>query len=128
MPRRALSVCCCTGCPACGDRCPELVPRGRCTGCGRAADRRRGSGSARGYTKRWAAFSKRYLREHPVCECKADWCQHQQGQCSSESTDVDHVDGTGRNGPRAYDPTNLVPLCHPCHARKTVHQDGGFGR
>jgi 5-methylcytosine-specific restriction protein A len=128
MTRRALSVCSCTGCPACGDRCPEIVPQGRCTDCSRAADRRRGSGAARGYTKRWAVFSKRYLRKHPICECRAPWCEHAPGLCGGKSTDPDHIDGSGRNGPRAFDETNLIALCHPCHSRKTTRQDGGFGR
>ncbi|MCO6011428.1 hypothetical protein NE236_41410 [Actinoallomurus purpureus] len=130
MAARALSVCSCRGCTACGDRCPTLVPSGRCTDCARAADRRRGSGSARGWNNRWATFSKRYLRDHPICACTADWCAHihQPGQCGQPATDPDHKDGTGRNGPRAFDPDNLIGLCHPCHSRKTIHQDGGFGR
>lgn len=121
MARRALSVC-----PTSG--CPELTAGGRCQDCRRKADRARGSGSARGYTKRWAQFSKRYLHQHPTCACSADWCEHTAGKCGGRSTDVDHVDGSGRNGPRAYDPTNLVALCHPCHSRKTAHMDGSFGR
>lgn len=123
MARRALSVC-----PTSG--CPELTAGGRCQGCKRKADRVRGSGSARGWNARWAAFSKRYVREHPICACAYDWCTHahEPGQCSQPSTDPDHKDGSGRNGPRAYDPTNLQPMCHSCHARKTAHMDGGFGR
>jgi 5-methylcytosine-specific restriction protein A len=123
MPTRALSVCSTPG-------CPELTTGGRCVDCKRTADRARGSGGARGYTRRWATFSPRYLAGHPVCECKAQWCEHvhQSGQCGAASTDPDHIDGTGRNGPRAFDDSNLIALCRSCHARKTVHEDGGFGR
>jgi 5-methylcytosine-specific restriction endonuclease McrA len=123
MPRRALSVC-----PTSG--CPELTTGGRCAACRSRAEKVRGSGGARGSTRRWQAFSKAYIAKHPACLCMADWCAriHQPGQCDQPSTDPDHIDGTGRTGPRAYDPTNLRPLCHACHARKTVRMDGGFGR
>lgn len=125
MPRHTLTACSCPGCDACGDRCPEPVPNGRCDECKRARDRARGSGTARGYTRRWAAFSKQYLHEHPVCQCGPDCCPE---GCSAPATDVDHADGTGRTGPRAFDRTNLVALAHGCHSRKTVRADGGFGR
>lgn len=118
MPRRALSVC-----PVPG--CPELSPSGKCDEHRRAADRARGSGAARGWSKRWAAFRLRYLRDHPMCECGPDCCPE---GCDQPATDVDHIDGTGRNGPRAYDPTNLQALSHACHSRKTARQDGAFGR
>ena len=123
MPARALSVCSTPG-------CPELTAGGRCPGCRSKAEKARGSGGARGSTRRWQAFARAYLARHPVCECVAEWCAgvHQPGQCGRKSTDPDHKDGSGRNGPRAYDPTNLQGLCHGCHARKTVHMDGGFGR
>jgi 5-methylcytosine-specific restriction endonuclease McrA len=121
MPRHALSVC-----PTSG--CPELTTGGRCAACRSRAEKLRGSGGARGSTRKWQAFSKAYIARHPACRCAADWCGHDAGQCTGTSTDVDHVDGTGRNGPRAYDPTNLVALCHPCHSRKTAHMDGSFGR
>jgi 5-methylcytosine-specific restriction protein A len=77
-------------------------------------------------SKRWAAFSRRYLREHPLCvsaDC-ALWPVWERPL----ATEVDHIDGCGRTGARAYDLTNLQALCKSCHARKTVTHDGGFGR
>lgn len=49
MPRRALKVCSCTGCPAHPGSCPALVDGGKCTPCGRQAERARGSRQQRGY-------------------------------------------------------------------------------
>ena len=123
MPRRALSVCTTSG-------CPELTTGGKCATCRSKAEKKRGSGGARGSTRRWQKFSTAYLAKHPTCECAYAWCAHvhEPGQCRQPSTDPDHKDGTGRNGPRAYDPANLQALCHSCHARKTAHMDGGFGR
>lgn len=123
MPRRLRSAC-----PTPG--CEELTTGGRCSACQSEAEKARGSGGARGSTSKWQAFSKRYIARHPICLCEADWCTHihEPGQCGKPSTDPDHIDGTGRNGPRAYDEANLRPLCHSCHARKTSYMDGGFGR
>ncbi|HEY7433108.1 MAG TPA: HNH endonuclease signature motif containing protein [Streptosporangiaceae bacterium] len=119
MARRAWQVCS-------TPECPELTEQGgRCASCKRDADRARGSGTARGYTKRWATFRKHYLGEHPVCECGPDCCP---GGCGQLATDIDHRDGSGRNGPRAYDETNLQALAHGCHSRKTARFDGSFGR
>lgn len=120
-----LTVCSCTGCAGCGERCPTLTPGGRCDECKRTADKARGSGSARGWSTRWSSFSKQYLKQHPACECDTTCCPD---GCDQPATDVDHIDGSGRTGPRAYDITNLKPLAHSCHARKTATHDGGFGR
>lgn len=119
MPRRALTTCTAVGCPVIVD-----TP-GRCAEHRREADRRRGGGGERGSTARWKRFRKRYLAEHPVCECGPDCCPD---GCWRLAVDVDHIDGTGRNGPRAYDESNLMPMAHECHSRKTARQDGGFGR
>jgi 5-methylcytosine-specific restriction protein A len=119
MPKRAMSPCSWPG-------CPELTDGpGRCDEHRRAADRARGSGRDRGWTRKWAAFRKDYLGRHPVCQCGEDCCP---GRGPHLATDVDHIDGSGRNGPRAYDESNLVALAHGCHSRKTVRADGGFGR
>lgn len=113
MPTQPLSLCAVTG-------CPTLVPYGRCSEHAkqgrREADRRRPNGYQRGYTRQWAEFSKDYLIRHP-------WCT----VCGERATDVDHIDGSGRNGPRAYDERNLQALCHPHHSSKTARHDGGFG-
>ncbi len=41
---------------------------------------------------------------------------------------VDHIIPVRDAPERRLDPTNLQPLCWPCHNRKTNRSDGGFGR
>jgi len=100
---------------------PRAAP---CAGCSVRACRSSSPGSAG--SKRWAAFSKRYLREHPQCESTdcALWPPWERPL----ATEVDHIDGCGRTGARAFDESNCMAMCKPYHSRKTVKHDGGFGR
>lgn len=75
--------------------------------------------AARGYDARWNRFRLRVLRAYPICAVEG---------CDRPARDVDHIDGLGPLGPRGYDWDNLQALCASCHSRKTVKQDGGFGR
>jgi 5-methylcytosine-specific restriction protein A len=114
----------------CTNRCGTLVyGGGQCVEClaetRRETDRRRPNGYQRGYTTEWAAFRKTYLEDHVLCESAE--CRELPVWNRTEATDVDHIDGTGRNGARAYDSTNLQALCHSCHSRLTAKHDGGFG-
>ena len=68
-------------------------------------------------TQRWRTFSEQYRRAHPYCVV-----------CGAPSQHVDHLDGEGPTGPLGYEDTNLQALCASCHARKTAHADGSFGR
>ena len=53
-------------CPTPG--CPNLVVKdGKCRSCRAKYDKRIGTAHQRGYTSRWAAYSRRYRQEHPVC-------------------------------------------------------------
>lgn len=109
MPTKAQARC------PCGQR---ATYRGRCPTCARRAEAARGSGGARGSTAKWQRFRLRYLRAHPRCV-----------ECGTTATDIDHMDGTGRTGSRAYDPTNLRAMCHPCHSERTARdQPGGWNR
>ena len=106
-----LGVCTEPGCPELaegGGRCPTHDRDAR-----RANDARRPSGAARGSTRAWARFRSEYLREHPTCTAPG---------CSRPAQDIHHLDGGGRTGARAYDPTNLQALCHPCHASITARE------
>ena len=78
----------------------------------------RPSSRERGYDSEWERIRKAYLDAHPICE---DWAG-----CILPATDVDHLDGRGPKGNNDW--ANLRALCHPHHSRKTVAQDGGFGR
>jgi 5-methylcytosine-specific restriction protein A len=111
-------------------RCPNRATKGaKCSvhfvARRREVDQNRPSGGRRGYTKRWAAFRAEYLERHP--RCVSDACSALPEWQQPVATDIDHIDGCGRTGDRAYDETNLQALCHSCHSRKTALHDGGFG-
>ena len=119
MPTKAKTPCLNHG-------CKELTTEGRCPTHQKAAMRhdqyRRGTAHSRGYGHAWQAYSRRYRYLHP-------WCV----MCLKEgketvSTQVDHVQAvTGKYDPKFWLEKNLQALCGPCHARKTVLEDGGFG-
>ena len=96
-----------------------------CTVCGRFSDRHRcpahrdprPNATARGYGPAWKRIRARYLTAHPVCE--------EQG-CGKPSVDVHHRDGSGPRGDNSDG--NLEALCHAHHSRRTVLEQGGFGR
>lgn len=109
MPR-ALRVCSIKG-------CSELTRQGKCDECRRRANSDRARVTGTRYNARWRAFAHTWLRRYPLCF-----------MCGGTAVHVDHIDGLGPDGPRGYDPANLQSLCRPCHSKKTVAQDGGFGR
>ncbi|MFQ7430679.1 HNH endonuclease [Sutterella wadsworthensis] len=91
----------------------------------RQRDRRRealkGSASARGYGARWQRLRARFLREHPLCvDCA------RLGRVTP-ATDVDHIQPHRGDQDLMWDESNLQPLCHRCHSKKTAREDGGFG-
>lgn len=102
--------------------CPQLSLDGdpRCDAHRRALERdrsrrRRAEGTDYGSDHRWRSLAARIRRERGSCaECGA-----------TEQLDVHHLDGLGLLGPRAYDATNLVLLCHGCHSRVTRAQQTG---
>jgi 5-methylcytosine-specific restriction enzyme A len=108
--------------------CGELVAKGMCekhkkeTAAG--YDRYRGSRQSRGYDSTWEKLRLQALkRDGYICQ-----------ECLKEgrmvpASDVDHVVRfTSNTDPLRLDLSNLRSLCRPCHARKTVLVDGGFGK
>lgn len=65
----------------------------------------------------WRAIRSGVLAREPLCRLCAT------KGITRAANHVDHVDGNANNN----DPTNLQPLCAPCHNRKTATEDGGFG-
>lgn len=104
-------------------RCGRLSDRSRCPE-HRPKDRRPGS-AKRGYGPEWKRVRDRYLATHSRCECGPDCCPR---GCDRPAAHVDHIDGLGPRGPRGYDQGNLQALAVSCHSRKTVRENGGFGR
>ncbi|MBY6275391.1 MAG: hypothetical protein CWE10_04100 [Symbiobacterium thermophilum] len=121
LPKRLPTPCRFPGCPSLVDPregyCPAHKREYR-----REKDRpyeeNRPSAAKRGYDRRWQRIRLQVLLEEPLCR-----------MCAAEgklvpAEHVDHIDGNVRNMRRE----NLQPLCASCHARKTIRQDGGFGR
>lgn len=83
----------------------------------------RKSACKRGYTRAWGLARKMFMRRNPYCK-----------NCGAPIDDpakfvVDHIDPvSGRDDPNFWDEWNWQVLCCSCHGRKTVLQDGGFGR
>lgn len=82
----------------------------------------RHSASKRGYGRDWQALRLSHLAQHPLCVPCLD------RNVTREATEVDHT--TPHKGDRTLlmDPNNLTSMCKACHSRKTVAEDGGFGR
>lgn len=119
-PMRAPRPCVVSGCPQLtrdGPRCPDHRRQAE-----RQYDRQRGTAHERGYTARWAKYSKQYRKRHPLCEhCK------ERGDVSP-AEHVDHiVPVSGPDDPGFWDPTNHQALCVPCHNAKTATEREGGG-
>src|SRR5688572_16722327 len=84
-----------------------------------AAPENRPSAHARGYGRSWRRLREIVLNDEPLCRICND-----QGR-TTEAVDVDHVIALAAGG--TNDVSNLVPLCHSCHSRKTAQCDGGLG-
>lgn len=74
----------------------------------------------RGYDSHWQKLRLTVLAEEPLCrDCSA-------AGLVVEAVHVDHLIALSKGG--TDDRENLVPLCASCHSKKTVREDGGFGR
>ena len=70
---------------------------------------------------RWQAVRAQVLRDEPVCrECAARGL-------TEPATVVDHIVGVALAPDRAFDPTNLQPLCTSCNAWKSALERRGTG-
>ena len=123
MPARPLKVCRHAGCHAltrdpsgyCGPHKEAAQERARQWKAEREKERE--SASRRGYGARWRRLRAEVLREEPLCrECR------KAGRIVP-ATDVDHIVARADGG--TDDRGNLQPLCHACHSRKTVCENGG---
>jgi 5-methylcytosine-specific restriction enzyme A len=84
----------------------------------------RGSSHSRGYDGNWQRVRLRILdRDDNICQS----CLKEGRIVPADS--VDHIRPfNGASDPLRLDPSNLVSLCRPCHSRKTVQHDGGWGK
>jgi 5-methylcytosine-specific restriction enzyme A len=92
-------------------------PARRCPGCTRGYEHARGSAAERGYDARHARWRRAVLATYPNCvDCGAD---------GKPGDHADHVVPLAAGGDWSIE--NGRRRCGPCHSRKTVLQDGGFG-
>lgn len=114
MPTAPRRPCASPGCPD-----SAIVGSGRCArhAAEQAAhwERNRVPPAEAGYDSAWRRTRARFLAHHPYCAA-----------CGAEATDVHHVIALRRGG--TSDEDNLEALCHGCHSRVTVQQDGGWGK
>lgn len=110
--------------PSCGalvrdgsGRCAKHIKQQR-----QAVDERRGNSNERGYSYAWQQARAGFLRKHPLCAA------HEKKGEVVAATVVDHIDPHKGDKDKFWERTNWQPLCKPCHDRKTVIEDGGFGR
>lgn len=102
--------------------CHVLTMERYCDKHKRNYDKSRESASKRGYGRRWQTSSKAYLANNPFCIRCLEKGIHK------HATIVDHIKPHKGNKALFWDKNNWQPLCKQCHDRKTVTEDGGFGR
>ena len=128
MPERHAQACRVMGCPH-----PEPCPLHGRVATRMIYEQRRGSAAARGYDRRWRAFSARYFGELyalRVPRAGLCGCRHPSAPATTDSvcaatghpqlaTLIDHIIPiTGKRDPRLYDVSNLQGLCDRCHNQK----------
>lgn len=119
MPRGPLPFCSVPGC--------TVRAHGRCAthqqaqiATERAYQASRLTRHARGYTNRWAAYSRGRL-------ARAPWCVGYPAGCHpvpALAEVTDHIVSRERAPERFWDPTNHQSLCRGCNARKARVEDG----
>ena len=107
--------------------CPALVTSRFCTQHRKKLqqqyDKQRGSRIERGYTNDWIRYSRNYRHHHPLCVI----CQRNNIIKPSEHTD--HIIPVqGPRDPQFWNEQNHQALCASCHSKKTVKEDGGWGK
>jgi 5-methylcytosine-specific restriction endonuclease McrA len=90
---------------------------------GRCAAHPRPSASARGYTARWSAYARSWLRRYPWCGMRQDgvfhmehsWCVRRGLRVRARV--VDHIRSIATGGD-VFDPANHQSLCPSCNSQK----------
>lgn len=111
MPRRVGHPCAAPGCAGVvrgAAYCPEHQPA--------RSTASRLSPSRRGYDRRWQRLRRMVLAQQPFCVA----CERE-GRVTP-ATDVDHIVPLADGGRDEW--SNLQPLCHSCHSRKTAAAGG----
>ncbi len=114
--------------------CVALVQKGYCAAHARLGfeartEAIRPSAHKRGYTRRWAEYSRNRLKEFPLCADTVKTGGDAHGMLFVGADVTDHiVPPSGPDDPLFWDETNHQSLCEGCHNYKTAMFDGAFGR
>lgn len=85
-------------------------------------DQYRESAAKRGYDSKWRKAREGWLKKHPLCvECERNGI-------IKTATVVDHIEAHKGDKVKFWDRNNWQSLCEKHHNKKTVREDGGFGR
>lgn len=113
----------------CSGGCGRLTKTGKCAACAknkhisRPYDQRRGNSTERGYDGAWRKLRLVALkRDLYLCQ----ECLKQNRP--TPATEVDHKIPINVDPDLRLDLDNLQSLCSECHKRKTILEDGAFGR
>ena len=72
----------------------------------------------------WRKYSKKYRKEHPLCECE----ECKQRVVALPSDVVDHIIPHKGDKTLFWDENNHQAMAKTCHDKKTASEDGGFGK
>ena len=113
--------------PCSSPGCNQLVTSGKCEKHSKQAVQRYETTRKGGYhdwysSTRWKAYRKRYLMEHPLCECKE--CT-ENGWVYAASV-VDHRVPHKGDYDLFWDSDNHQAMYKPHHDKKTASEDGGY--
>jgi 5-methylcytosine-specific restriction protein A len=111
---KAARICGCGHRIASGMRCQCEVQRKA------AAEQRRPSAHARGYTSKWTKESKAWLAQPG-----REWCAC---GCGRRADMVDHKVAHKGDQRLFWDRSNWQPMNGGCNSRKAARSEGGFGR
>lgn len=117
-------------CPRC-----QRVVCGPCAFCRRVAaesperkeaarqyDERRGTAAERGYDRRWSAYSRARLAQHPLCAS----CERMGRLVAAEVTG--HIVPSWAAPDRFWDETNHESLCYACNAVQDREDRKRYGK
>ncbi|WP_234052612.1 MULTISPECIES: HNH endonuclease [unclassified Xanthobacter] len=96
-----------------GSQCPVCAAERK-----KAADARRPSASARGYSEKWRKASRSWLASPG-----RERCVH----CGGPAEMVDHRIAPKGDMKLFWDVSNWQPSCRACNTRKAIREEGGFG-
>lgn len=83
-------------------------------------DKRRGSSAQRGYDAKWQRLRRRYLMQHPLCEC--DDCKASGAFTPAEV--VDHIKSIKERPDLRLEWSNLRSMSKAHHDRRTAKEQG----